>query len=71
MLHLKDINMTYFEHLFGALGYSYMAFKCSIIFLFHGFFPDYCIHTGSDIIQNLNNKLQKLNKIIIKNKLSI
>ena len=60
MTHLKDINMTYFKHLLGSLEYSYMTFKCSIIFLFHGFFPDYCIHTGSDIIKILNNKLQKV-----------
>lgn len=60
MSHLDDINMTYFQHLFGALEYSYMAFTSSIIFLFHGIFPDCCVHTGSDIIKNLNNKLQKI-----------
>lgn len=60
MSHLHDINMNYYEHLFGALEYSYIAFKCSIIFLFHGIFPDCCVHTGSDIIQKLNNKLQKV-----------
>lgn len=60
MSHLDDINMNYCEHLFGALEYSYMTFKCSVIFLCHGIFPDCCVYTGSDIIKNLNNKLQKV-----------
>lgn len=60
MSHLVDINMTYLEHLLGALEYSYITFKCSIIFLLHGFFPDYYVHTGSNIIKKLNNKLDQV-----------
>ena len=59
MSHLNDIKMTYFEHLFVALGYSFESFKASSIFIFHGFFPDYCIHTGSTIIHELNDDIKK------------
>ena len=58
MSHLDDIQMTYFQHLQYALGYSYISFKASVIFLFHGLFPDYCIYTGSTMIKQLNERLK-------------
>lgn len=64
MSHLNDIKMTYFQHLFYALGYSLKSFTATIIFIFHGIFPDYCIYTGSTIIQNLHNDLKTHRQII-------
>lgn len=63
MSHLNDIKMSYLGHLIGALGYSFESLKASIIFVFHGFFPDYCVYTGSTIISNLNDKLKKHSQI--------
>jgi hypothetical protein len=58
MTHLSDINMTYCDHLFSALGYSVQAFSAGFIFILHGIFPECCVYTGSKIINDLNNKVQ-------------
>lgn len=60
MSHLKTVNLTYFQHLRGALYFSFQSFKASVVFFIHGFFPDYLIYTGSNIIESLNNNLQEL-----------
>ena len=62
MCHLKNINLTYFQHLKGALKFSLYSFVASIIFIIHGLFPNYFIHTGSDIILLLNDELRNLIK---------
>lgn len=59
MSHLQDINMTYFQHMLGSFGYAAESFFASIIFVFHGIFPNYCVYTGSNMIKHLNNKLVK------------
>ena len=56
--HLKDINLSYKDHLIQALSHSKNSFYASVIFLCHGLFPNLFIHTGSDIIYNLNLELQ-------------
>jgi hypothetical protein len=58
MTHLSDLKMTYFEHLWGALGYSVQAFSAGFVFMLHGIFPECCVYTGSNIIHDLNNKVQ-------------
>ena len=58
MTHLNDVKMTYCEHLFGALGYSVQAFSAGFVFIFHGIFPEYCVHTGSNIINTLHSEVQ-------------
>lgn len=62
MCHLKTVNLTYYQHLRGAIRFSVYSFIASIIFIIHGLFPNYFIHTGSDIILLLNNDLQNLIK---------
>lgn len=62
MCHLKNVNLTYFQHLKGALKFSLYSFLASIIFIIHGLFPNYFIYTGSNIILLLNNELQNLIK---------
>ena len=59
MSHLADVKMSYFEHLFGALQYAFQSFSAGYIFIFHGLFPDYLIHSGSDLINDLHSKLQE------------
>lgn len=56
--HLEDINLSYKDHLIQAISHSKNAFFASIIFVCHGLFPNLFIHTGSDIIYNLNLELQ-------------
>jgi len=57
MGHLREINMGYFQHLFGALGYAFECITISIIFIIHGFIPDLFTTLGSKRIRNLDNKL--------------
>jgi hypothetical protein len=57
MSHLEDIQLSYLQHLQYALGYSFISFKASLIFMFHGLFPDCCIYTGSTMIKQLNERL--------------
>ena len=44
-------------HLKHACFYSIQAFKSSVIFLVHGFFPCLFQKTGSEIIKDLNDQL--------------
>ena len=55
--HPEEQNMTYVEHLKHACCYSIQAFKSSVIFLVHGFFPCLFQKTGSEIIKDLNDQL--------------
>jgi hypothetical protein len=57
MGHLKEINMGYFQHLFGALGYAFECLAISIIFVIHGFLPDIFTTLGSKRIRALDLKL--------------
>ena len=38
--HLRDVKMTYFQHLKVSLGYSYSFMTGSIKAFIHGVFPD-------------------------------
>lgn len=60
MSHLDDVNMSYFEHLIGAFNYSFISCKASMIFFIHGIFPDCFVVTGSTMIKQLNDHLQKI-----------
>ena len=55
--HQEEQKMTYVEHLKHACFYSIQAFKSSVIFLVHGFFPCLFQKTGSEIIKDLNDQL--------------
>lgn len=60
MSHLQTVNLSYYQHLRGALYFSFQSFKAGVVFFIHGFFPNYFIYTGSNIIESLNNKLKEL-----------
>ena len=53
--HLKDINMTYFQHLKCALKYSKESGKAMMFFFIHAFFPDFWVTKGSDKLQEIND----------------
>ena len=60
--HPEEQNMTYFEHLKHACSYALQAVGCSFIFVIHGFIPCLFEKTGSTMIQELNYKLNGINK---------
>lgn len=55
--HLKEINMSYFQHMKCALGYAKESGKAMIYFFIHAFLPDVWVIKGS-------NKLKEINKSI-------
>lgn len=57
--HPEQKNMTYIEHLKHAFSYSIQALGCSIIFAVHGFIPCLFKKTGSIMINQMNNQLNK------------
>jgi len=52
------MKKTYTQHLLNAMYYSYQSVSAGIVFLFHGFFPEYCVNTGSNMIKQLHIQLQ-------------
>jgi hypothetical protein len=61
MGHLEDIDMNYYEHLFRAFTFGVKSIGAGCIFIFHGVFPDCCIHTGSKLIRDLKKELDDTN----------
>lgn len=52
--HLTRVKLTYWEHFFDAISYSFMAFKASFYFFVHAIWPDLFEFDGSNQIANLN-----------------
>jgi hypothetical protein len=73
MTHLKQNNQTYWEHNKDALSYSKKAFKASLYFFIHAFFPERYTTKGSTEIANINSSIEmkkdKLNEYMINKKL--
>lgn len=61
--HLRFANQTYTQHMKDSMHYSWLAFKASMCFLVHSFYPDVFQHNGSDLIISLNGEiLEKYSK---------
>lgn len=60
--HLRKVNQNYIEHFYNSLSYSLTSSKASFCFLVHAIYPDIFTTTGSNLIQNLHQELQKNNK---------
>jgi hypothetical protein len=57
--HPEEKRMTYLEHLKHALVLGLDTLTCSIVFIIHGIIPALFETTGSTMIKNLNEKLNK------------
>ena len=57
--HPEEQKMTYLEHLKHALSLGIQTLGCSIVFIVHGIVPALFETTGSTMIKNLNEKLNK------------
>ena len=55
--HLKENNMSYFEHMKCALGYAKESGKAMVYFSVHAVLPNIFVKKGSTII----TKIHKLN----------
>jgi hypothetical protein len=57
--HPEEKGMRYVEHLKHSLSLGLEALCCSIVFIIHGIVPALFETTGSTMIKNLNEKLNK------------
>jgi hypothetical protein len=57
--HLKNINMSYFEHMRCALWFSYKLFTAAIILFVHSIFPNLFVNYGSKVVKEVNNEMNK------------
>jgi len=57
MKHLKDKNLTYFQHMGGAWNLALQLFLLSLISLVHGMLPFTWVPSVSDRIHTLDEEL--------------
>lgn len=57
--HPEEQSMTYFEHLKHACCYGIQALGCSLAFFVHGVVPCLFEKTGSTLIKNLHDQLNR------------
>lgn len=57
--HLKEINMSYFQHMKCALDYAKGSGKVMVYFFVHAFFPNLWVTKGSDKLKEINNNIEK------------
>lgn len=64
--HLEQVGQTYYEHFVDSISFSFNSFKASFFFLFHAFYPDIFVKSGSNQINYLHNKIQNKYKNLAK-----
>ena len=55
--HLKDVNETYFEHMYHALGYTLTFALLTVTTLIHSVIPCLFVETGSKKVSKLNEHI--------------
>jgi hypothetical protein len=56
--HLRESNLTYFQHMIRALSISYKLLVSSVACLIHAFFPFVFETKASSTIKNLCERLE-------------
>ena len=56
--HLKEVHMTYCEHLLFSLKLSSLFFIGSIKAIVHGMYPDVCTQSSTEIINSISYKIK-------------
>ena len=57
--HLKDVNMTYFEHMKFSLFLSFTFLKASFDAFVHAIYPDILVTSSTDTLELLNIEMKK------------
>lgn len=57
--HLKDVNMTYFEHMKFSLFLSFTFLKASFGAFVHAIYPDILVTSSTDTLELLNIEMKK------------
>ena len=61
--HLKDINMTYTEHMMFSLGLSKIFLEAGAKAIIHAFIPDVLLTSSTDSIELLKTKMKHRSKL--------
>ena len=61
--HLKDVDMTYGDHLIFSLSLSRIFLESSIKAIIHAFLPDVYVTSSTDNIKLLQNKMKMRSKL--------
>ena len=57
--HPNDYDQTYLQHMSDAMEYGMTSCISGAVFMTHAVFPFLFEKTGSDMINNLNSKIEK------------
>ena len=57
--HLKDVNMTYLEHMKFSLFLSFNFFKASFSAFIHAIYPDILVTSSTETLELLNIEMKK------------
>ena len=60
LVHLKDVNMTYLEHMYFSLNLSFNLFLTSMKGVVHAIIPGYFTTSISDYSEELREKLKRI-----------
>lgn len=58
--HLKEVNMTYFNHLKFSMSLSMDLFVGSIKAFIHAIYPDICTESTTNLLRDLSHKMKKM-----------
>ena len=56
--HLKDVDETYFEHMYHALGYTLTFALLTVTTLVHSILPFLFVETGSRKVREINKHIE-------------
>lgn len=57
--HLKDVNMTYFDHMKFSLFLSFTFLKATFGAFIHAIYPDILVTSSTDTLEFLNIEMKK------------
>lgn len=61
ILHLKENNMTYIEHLIFALFYGLCCLFAGLLLIIHSVMPCFFPTAGSDLVKKMNRTFNATN----------
>lgn len=64
--HLKDNNMSYFEHIKFAGKNGFSCIKAGLLLTLHGFIPALFPKAGSKLVNKLNKNFTEHNEMLQK-----
>jgi len=57
--HLREVNMTYFDHMKFSLFLSFTFVKASFCAFIHAIYPDILVTSSTDTLELLNIEMKK------------